>query len=99
LPFGDLFAFGLPEPEHDRQAQRPLEEREPHDDPDDDPVVAPRERGPVTVRGRVVMPEAGVDPAAQPVQQRVVDRDQHRRARLAQPLADQHRETQPELIH
>jgi len=45
------------------------------------------------------MPEAGVDPAAQPVQQRVVDRDQHRRARLAQPLADQHRETQPELIH
>ena len=44
------------------------------------------------------MPEAAVDLASQPVQQRVIDRDQHQRAGLGEPLDDQHRQPQPELV-
>jgi hypothetical protein len=33
------------------------------------------------------------------MEQRVVDRDQYRCARLGQPLDDQHRDPQPELIN
>ncbi len=49
-------------------------------------------------RGRVVMPEAAVDPAAQTMQQRVVNGDHDRRVRVAQAPGDDYREAQPELI-
>ena len=95
----DLLAARLPEPEQHRQAHRALEEREPHDDPDHNPIVAPSYRRPVAVGGRVVVPEAAVDLPAQTVQKRVVNGDKHRRARLDEPLDDQHRQPQPELVH
>lgn len=93
-----LGAPGAPEPKQDRQADRPLKARQSHDDPDHDEVVAPRAGVRLAVRGRVVMPVRAMDLATETVQQRVIDRDQHRRPRRAEPLDDQLGDPQPELI-
>jgi hypothetical protein len=99
LASAELLALGLPAANQDRQAHRPLKERQTHHDPDHDPVVAPRGRRLLGIRGRVVMPEARVDLAAQAMQESVIDGNQHRRSGLAEPLHDHHRQPQPEFVH
>ena len=98
VDLGVLAAAWPPEPEQDRQAHGPLKERQPDADPNDHPVVAPRDRRLLAVGGRVVMVEAAIHLSPPALQERVVDRDRDRLPLREEPLHDQPGKRQPQLI-
>ena len=98
LALRDVLAFRAPEPQEDRHAHGPLQERRLDIDAGGDPVVAPRDSAAGAVGGRVVMPEAPEHLTAAALGQRVVDRHDQRLPRGHQARDEQLREPQPELI-
>src|SRR6266545_1142113 len=75
-------APGTPQPGQHRQAHRPVQERQRHDDPGHHEAGTPGHLAALGALARtVVLPRRPGDPPAAATHQRVVHRDQHRRSR------------------
>ena len=90
-------ASGAPQPGQDRQAQRPGQERQLHDDPGDHPAVTePNRLG--TLGRAIVMPGDAEHLLARAFEQGVIDHHGDRRTRRQQPGHDRIAQHQPDRI-